>query len=105
MYPSEPIVDFAPPLAVEVLCDRNTEQEMGLKLTEYFDAGVRLVWYIDLDERIAVVYTAPDEKRVLSEGDSLDGGDVLPGFSLPLAKLFRYVEPKESVKKKGSNGA
>jgi Uma2 family endonuclease len=99
-YPTEPIPDLAPYLAVEVLSKNNTKAEMDLKLRDYFVNGILLVWFIDPDKRTATIYTAPDEMRELTEADSLDGGDVLPGFSLPLAELFRYVAPKGSPKKK-----
>ncbi len=103
-YPTEPIPDLAPYLAAEVLSKSNTKDEMDLKLRDYFVNGVRLVWIVDPDRRMVRVYTAPDEMRKLTEADTLDGGDVLPGFSLPLAELFRYVEPKGTAKKKRSNG-
>jgi Uma2 family endonuclease len=103
-YPTEPIPDLAPRLAVEVLSKSNTKAEMDLKLRDYFVNGVRLVWFIDPDKRTARIYTAPDEFRELSEEESLDGGDVLPGFSLPLAELFQYVEPKGAGRTKKSNG-
>jgi Uma2 family endonuclease len=71
--PKEPIADFAPRLAVEVLCTENTAQEMRLKLNEYFEAGVRLVWYVDPDTRTVEAYTGPDDVRRFSEEDTLDG--------------------------------
>jgi Uma2 family endonuclease len=86
--PNDPIPLLAPDLAVEVLSINNTLQEMERKRKEYFQAGCRLVWEIDPRERIATVYTDPDSSTVLSESDTLDGGDVLPGFTLPLRQLF-----------------
>ena len=47
---------------------------------------------IDPIKRSAAVYTAPDVKQSLDESDALDGGDVLPGFRLPLAKLFERLQ-------------
>jgi hypothetical protein len=59
------------------------------KLREYFLAGVRLVWMIDPRKRTAKVYTAPDApSATLDENQVLEGGKVLPGFTLPLAELF-----------------
>jgi Uma2 family endonuclease len=58
------------------------------KLAEYFAAGVRLVWYVYTVPREVRVYTAPDRSAVVAEHETLDGGDVLPGFSLRLAELF-----------------
>jgi Uma2 family endonuclease len=46
------------------------------------------VWYIDPRTRRVRVYTSPDDVIELSEKDTLDGGDVLPGFSVPVAQLF-----------------
>jgi Uma2 family endonuclease len=89
VLPSKPIPDLAPDLAVEVLSEGNTPQEMQRKLREYFLAGVRLVWMIDPAKRVAEVYTTPDAPdATLDESQTLDGGDVLPGFLLPLAELF-----------------
>jgi Uma2 family endonuclease len=73
-----------PDLAVEILSKGNTRKEMTRKLKEYFRAGVRLVWLVDPKTRTAKVYTSPSQFIVLGEDDSLDGGDVLPGFSLPI---------------------
>lgn len=87
-FPSEPVPDLFPDLAVEVLSRSNTPGEMTLKISEYFAAGCRLVWIIDPATQTAEAYTAPDECRRLKATQSLDGGDVLPGFKLPLKQLF-----------------
>jgi Uma2 family endonuclease len=86
--PERPIPDLVPDLAVEVLSEGNTAAEMDRKLHEYFTAGVRLVWYVDGKAKTVRVYTSPDQPVLLDEGQTLDGGDVLPGFALPLAQLF-----------------
>jgi Uma2 family endonuclease len=91
MLPRDPICKLAPDLAAEVLSPRNKRREIERKLQEYFLAGVRLVWVVDPTKRTAQVYTAPDQSVVLTEGQTLDGGDVLPGFRLPLQKLFARV--------------
>jgi Uma2 family endonuclease len=86
--PAEAIADLVPDLAVEVLSESNTRAEMERKRGEYFRAGARLVWEIDPDTRTAVVYTAPDQRTALGEDGVLEGGDVLPGFTLSLRRLF-----------------
>lgn len=98
-FPREPIPDLVPDLAVEVLCAGNTKKEMTRKLKDYFLAGVRLVWLIDPDKRQGQIYTAPDEWRLVTEDDALDGGDVLPGFQLPLRELFALL-PDEPAKRR-----
>ncbi len=103
--PEEPIPDLAPDLAIEVLSESNTKAEMERKLKDYFFAGVRLVWLVDPEKRIVDVYTAPDKSVRLAEGQSLDGGDVLPGFSLRLEELF--APPRHGAQKgrpRGKNG-
>jgi Uma2 family endonuclease len=90
--PNEPIPSLYPELAVEVLSESNTRSEMKRKLGEYFSSGTQLVWLVDPIERIVDVYTAPDRFTRLEEGDVLDGGDLLPGFQLPLERLFAKVE-------------
>jgi Uma2 family endonuclease len=94
--PADPIPDLAPDLAVEVLSEGNTEKEMQRKLKEYFLAGVRLVWYVDPRTRTVEVYSAPDQRTVLMEQQTLTGGDVLPGLALPLRQVFaRMPRPAE----------
>jgi Uma2 family endonuclease len=91
-YPKEPIPNLAPDLAVEVLRESNTAKEMKRKLQEYFAVGVRLVWFADPKARTVEVFTAADRSTTLEENQTLDGGDVLPGFALPLAALFDRLD-------------
>jgi Uma2 family endonuclease len=81
-----------PDLVVEVLSKGNTPREMARKLDEYFRAGIRLVWYVDPKRRTVRVYTGPDSSTVLREHQTLDGGDVLPGFSLSIRDWFARAE-------------
>jgi Uma2 family endonuclease len=91
--PKEPVPHLAPDLAVEVLSKPNTPAEIKRKLRDYFEAGVRLVWVVDPKKRTVRVYTSADRSVLLREGQSLDGGDVLPGFILSLQDLFAGDEP------------
>ena len=91
--PTEPIPLLAPDLAVEVISKGNTVQEMDRKVQEYFQAGVRLVWYVYPASRSVRVYSGPSEVTGLSVDDVLDGGEVLCGFQLPLAELFAKPKP------------
>jgi Uma2 family endonuclease len=87
-YPSVSIWPLAPDLGVEVLSESNTEKEMAGKLHDYFTFGTRLVWYVDPETHSIRVFTCEDEGRQLMEDDRLDGGDVLPGFSILIRELF-----------------
>jgi Uma2 family endonuclease len=90
--PREPIPELVPDLAVEVLSSSNTKQEMDDKLREYFRCGVRLVWYVDPSSRTVAVYTSTEQPLTLSAEQVLDGGQVLPGFTLSLKELFGELD-------------
>lgn len=89
----EPVPSVVPDLAVEVLSEGNTKQEMDGKLDDYFGAGVRLVWFVEPRKKTVQVFTAKNTFSVLDGNDTLTGGDVLPGFSLPLKSFF--TKPKK----------
>ena len=91
--PKAPIPLLAPDLVVEVLSKGNTRPEMKRKLGEYFGAGVRLVWLVDPRKKTVRVHASVDQSILLKEGQSLDGGDVLLGFTLSLDELFAEDEP------------
>ena len=78
----------APDLVVEILSPSETALELEEKVRDYRTAGTRLIWVVDPAARVVTVRrtSAPDTR--LSESDVLDGSDVLPGFTIPVAKLF-----------------
>jgi Uma2 family endonuclease len=90
--PKRPVPALVPDLAVEVLSEGNTAAEMERKLDDYFRAGVRLVWLVDCDRRTVTVYTSRADSQVLDTSAVLTGGDVLPGFELPLGELFAELD-------------
>ncbi len=83
--PGEAIPLIVPDLAVEVLSPSNTAAEMEQKLRDYFAAGVSLVWYLDPRTRMVRVYEAVDRMTCVEESGTLDGGMVLPGFTLKVS--------------------
>lgn len=91
VMPPGQILDTVPDLAVKVLSPSNTKKEMERKRQEYFHGGAHLVWEIDPIKKTIRVYTAPDESKLVREKGTLDGGTVLPGFTLSVAKFFRRV--------------
>ena len=88
-YPEKAAPTIGPDLAVEILSPSNTPKEMDRKLRDYFASDTRLVWYIDPRKRNVRVYTSVEDVETLGENSTLDGGDVLPGFALPLAEFFK----------------
>ena len=86
------VPDLVPDLAVEVLSPSNTAREMDGKRRHYFANGTQVVWIVDPESRTVEVFTAPDQSVVLTEEQTLDGGDVLPGFKLPIRNIFAEIE-------------
>ena len=84
--PIPQIGGWCPDLCVEVVSPGNTAAEMQLKRQEYFASGCQLAWEIDPRTRTAVAYTSAADAGTVVQ--TLDGGTVLPGFTLPLATLF-----------------
>jgi Uma2 family endonuclease len=82
----------APDLAVEILSPDDRMPRVMRKLRFYLENGVRLVWLIDPRRRWVLVMSAPDIARLLTEEDTLDGGDVLPEFSVPVREILPPLE-------------
>ena len=83
-----PYFEGAPDLAVEVLSPGNTRGDIAAKVRDYLTAGAGAVWVIDPGRRAVTVHRPGREGETFSRNDILDGGAVLPGFRLPVAKLF-----------------
>jgi len=80
-------VPLAPDLAVEVVSPNDRADEVNRKLLDYLRYNTRLVWLVYPATRTMVVHDGA-VARVLSEDDVLDGGTVLPGFTLPVKRVF-----------------
>ena len=86
--PRDAISKIVPNLCVEVLSPSNTRLEMVLKRELYFKTNVELVWMIDPDSETIDVYTSESKFTTLTTHDTLDGGTVLPGFSIAVRDIF-----------------
>ncbi|MEA2593812.1 MAG: hypothetical protein QOF01_281 [Thermomicrobiales bacterium] len=80
---------YAPDVAAEIDSPSNRPGERRGKLHAYHKAGTRLVLFVNDDKRTVTVVHAEGQSEVLQVGDVFDGGDVMPGFSLPVADFFR----------------
>jgi len=94
--PNVAVWDMVPDLAIEVVSPSNTAFEVQRKIHEYFDAGVSQVWIIYPPHREVYVFASTTRIEVLQLGRDLDGGDLLPGFRLPLATLFEDEAESET---------
>lgn len=86
-------IRIVPDLALEVVSPKDSYSTVDTKIHEYLDAGVRLVWVINPDTRTVKVYRQDDRRPVeLTDGDQLDGADVLPGFRCAVTDI---LQPKD----------
>jgi Uma2 family endonuclease len=81
-------IPMPPDLAVEVLSPSDRLTDALAKALMYLQAGVPLVWLIDPMKRTATIFRQDEGPITMGEDGVLDGADVLPGFTLPLAVLF-----------------
>ncbi len=81
-------VPIIPDLVVEVVSSNDRPAEVGAKVAMWLAAGVRLVWVVSPQARTIELHRAAIPFVMLSESDTLDGSDVIPGFSAPVADIF-----------------
>jgi len=86
--PNVPVWDMVPDLAIEVVSPSNSAFAVQRKVHDYFKAGVTRVWVVYPEQAEVYIYSTPQQVQVVGVGQELDGGDLLPGFRLPVAVLF-----------------
>lgn len=84
-------VRTAPDLAIEILSPDQPMARFTEKIQFYLRHGVRLVWVIDPIEKTIAVLSPDHDPKLLSAGDTLDGGAVLPGFAVAVDEIFAQV--------------
>jgi Uma2 family endonuclease len=93
-YEKQPVLSYEdgyvpnpPDLAIEVLSPSNDDDKMRIKVTNYLAAGT-IVWVADPQEKVVEVYVPGQPVKVLGLDGILDGGEVLPGFTLAVKDIF-----------------
>lgn len=81
-------VPFAPDLAVEVLSPDDRPGQVLEKVADWLKAGTQLVWIVDHDRRQARIHRADASVSVVSESGTLNGEDLLPGFTCRLDEVL-----------------
>jgi Uma2 family endonuclease len=77
-----------PDLVVEVLSPSDTVRRVEGKVAQWLKSGARTIWVVSPKMHAITVYRSLTEIVVLTENDTLDGGDVVPGFQIPIAEIF-----------------
>jgi Uma2 family endonuclease len=78
----------APDLAIEVTSPSDPVSKVEEKVTEWLEAGALMVWIISPKLKTVTVYRSLTDVNILTEKDTLDGGEVVPGFQIPVAEIF-----------------
>lgn len=82
-------VPIVPDLVVEGIPPSDRVSDVNDKVDACIEAAVRVIWAIEPIRHRVSAYSADRSARLFIEGDVNDVGDVLPGFTLPLADIFR----------------
>jgi Uma2 family endonuclease len=77
-----------PDFAVEIKSKNNGYEELREKAQFYIANGTQLVWLVYPTKQIVEVHYADGSSDLFKETETLDGGDVLPGFQLDVAAIF-----------------
>jgi len=80
--------EIAPDVVLEILSPSQRFADLIEKTGLYLKIGVPLFWLADPERRAITALTPDGSVRVYQSGKTLDGGDVLPGFSVPVDRLF-----------------
>ena len=78
-----------PILAVEVLSPSERKEEIDAKVLSYLDGGVKLIWVVDYRFRTVTVYRPDADPKMFTGDQKITGEEHLPGFSVPVSKLFQ----------------
>jgi Uma2 family endonuclease len=80
---------LAPDLVVEVASPTQYRPDLADKAQQWLDRGVRMVWVVWPERReLDVWLPGSAEPRTLHDEDALEGGEVVPGFSVALGQLW-----------------
>ena len=78
----------APDLAIEVISPSNSYSDVAEKVFDYLEAGTLMVIVLEPRTHTVSVHRSPTDIVALTEADMLDGGDVVPGWSMPVSEIF-----------------
>ena len=85
---SKSYLDVAPELIVEIMSPNDSWSDINDKLAEYFAIDVQLVWIVNPARKEVHIYRALTEIEIFKAGETLSGGEMLPGLSIPVDELF-----------------
>jgi Uma2 family endonuclease len=82
-------VDVIPDFVIEVISETDKMYKTEEKLTEYFKAGVSVVWYILLESKLVYVYNSRKSVKICTDDDVCSASPVLPEFEITVDAIFQ----------------
>lgn len=84
-------IEGAPTIAVEIKSKNETLDSLLDKAAEYLQAGSQQVWIVQPGRRRVLVLSQDESEVTFRVGESIPGGDALPGLNLPVADVFETL--------------
>ena len=84
----EGFLRIAPELIVEVFGQKDSWEDMEDKIRDYHNTGVDMVWVAEPQTRTVKTFPRAGQPEVVHDGADIDGGEILPGFKVPIARFF-----------------
>jgi Uma2 family endonuclease len=88
IYQGRKGVDVIPEFVIEIISESDQLSRVEEKLTEYFKAGVKVIWNIIPEQEVVYVYTSRRDVKICLENDICSAKPVLPDFEISVAALF-----------------
>ncbi len=82
------VIVGVPTLIVEILSPSTTQQALSDRLDLFDEMKVPVVWIVNTDNQTVTVYRHGQRPMMVNDSQDLDGGPELPGFRVPVARLF-----------------
>ncbi|MGY2710971.1 Uma2 family endonuclease [Thermostichus sp. MS-CIW-28] len=79
---------LCPDFVVEILSPTDSWIQTQAKMQEYMDNGCRLGWLLDPKAKRVMIYRQGQAPELVEDPETLSGEDVLPGFTLPIRKIW-----------------
>jgi Uma2 family endonuclease len=77
-----------PDLGVEVVSPNDRPSQVLAKVRDWLEAGCLAVWVVDPDARTVSIHQRNREVVLLGTSDALGGGEIIPGFRIPVSAIF-----------------
>ena len=93
VYKGREGVDVIPEFVIEVASETDLIYKLEERLSEYFKAGVKVVWIIVPEHQVVSVYTSRKNVKICTDDDVCSAAPVLPNFEITVNQLFALPIP------------